>query len=402
MTLPKEYKTIKSLADCRQNILMVGPSGCGKTWLAERLAADLDMDFAAVSCSSGMSESQVAGWLLPTGEGGRFEYAPSDFVRIYENGGVFLFDEIDSADPNTLTFINAALANGTMHIPQRLGNSTVKRHADCIILAAANTYGNGADMVYVGRNQLDGATLDRFRSGIVAMDYDADVEESLVHPSVLTWGRAIRAKIRELGLRRILSTRVMRDFSIMVDKAEWTKADCERAYFADWPEDERVRLEDLPWPDAKPKAKPKSRPKPKPEAKPKADEKPSKTDPKPEQAKQKVALAVHHNVEKHGIELYFKDKPDQDVLDLLKCNKWRWAFRRKCWYKVYSAEASAFAADLAKRFGQDPGEVEREAEAKPEPEPQAEDPKPTEDAKVGGLAWNQVKPAYAVQKRFAG
>jgi hypothetical protein len=39
-----------------------------------------------------------------------------------------------------------------------------------VCIAAANTFGTGADRQYVGRNQLDESTLDRFRIGQIELD----------------------------------------------------------------------------------------------------------------------------------------------------------------------------------------------------------------------------------------
>jgi cobaltochelatase CobS len=240
--LPREFETILQLASQRVNVLMVGPAGCGKTYLAEKVAEALSLPFHTVSCSVGMSESTLAGWLLPTGSAGRFEYHASPFVECYEKGGVFLFDEIDGADPNTLTFLNAALANGHMTIPQRLGNAVVKRHKDFVCLAAANTFGLGADMKYVGRNQLDAATLDRFRAGVVTMDYDPRVEAALCDAEVLAWGQAIRKQIAQHGIERIMSMRTLIAFSKMKEAYGWGADRWSAQYFCDWTADEKSRL----------------------------------------------------------------------------------------------------------------------------------------------------------------
>ena len=159
-----------------------------------------------------MSEGQLLGRLVsPIGEGGTFEYVRSEFVRCYEEGGVFLFDEVDGADSNTLLVLNAALANGHMAVSNRPGNPVAMKHKDFVCIAAANTYGTGADRQYVGRNQLDESTLDRFRIGQVEMDYDAEIEAMLCPDDnlrlILT---EVRNKIRLAGLRRIISTRFMR------------------------------------------------------------------------------------------------------------------------------------------------------------------------------------------------
>lgn len=237
----KAFARIMQGAALRQNILLVGPAGCGKTKVAHQVSEGLSLPFASLSCSAGMSESQLLGWLLPVGENGRFEYVSSDFVHAYEHGGVFLLDELDAADENVLLVINQALANGAFYLPQRRSNPKVTRHPDFVLIAAANTFGHGADMMYSGRNKLDGATLDRFRANIVPMDYDADLESALVSKDVLTWGRAIRSAISEKKLRRVMSTRAMLDFTAQ-QSAGLTVGDWEKSYFADWTRDELTKI----------------------------------------------------------------------------------------------------------------------------------------------------------------
>ena len=243
-TLPACFDRIVQLASRRRNILLVGPAGCGKTFIASKVAESLSLDFASQSCTEGMSESYLTGWMLPIGKGGQFVYVPAQFIERFEKGGVFLLDEIDSSDPNVLLVINQALANGEIFIPQRHTNPRVVRHKDFVCIAAANTYGNGADEMYVGRNQLDAATLDRFRAGIIKMEYDERVEKAIVNPEVLAWGLEIRKRIKDHRMRKIMSTRVMLDLSEMTENCEWKREDWEESFFADWSEDEvrRVRF----------------------------------------------------------------------------------------------------------------------------------------------------------------
>ncbi len=230
------------LAKHRKNVLMIGPSGCGKTHLGDdvaKLCEEKKLEFAFISCSAGMSEGQLLGRLLPVGRGGKFQYVISDFVRLFENGGVFLFDEIDAADSNTLLIINAALANGKMAVPNRPEKPYAERHPDFICLAAANTYGTGADRQYVGRNQLDEATLDRFRIGQIEMDYDPQVEEMLCPDKALRERlQGYRANIRKCnGIRRIVSTRFLKD-AYEMKEAGWTDERIDKALFAGWSKDE--------------------------------------------------------------------------------------------------------------------------------------------------------------------
>lgn len=236
-----EFEQVLVSASAGLNVLLIGPAGCGKTHLAHQLAESLDRKFASVSCTAGMSESVLTGWMLP-GDGGAFEYVASDFVRMYEEGGVFLFDEIDAADPNTLLFINQALANGSFYLPQRKGATRVSRHADFVCVAAANTFGTGANMVYAGREKLDESTLDRFRAGSVVLDYDREFEKSAVDKDLLKWGWGVRERIQSARLSRVMSTRFLLDGTKLI-RAGRTVDQVKETYFIGWKPDERKKVE---------------------------------------------------------------------------------------------------------------------------------------------------------------
>lgn len=240
--MPSVFEDIVCMAKSRKNILLVGPAGCGKTFIAEMVAKHLGLRFGTVSVSAGVSESALIGRLLPTGAAGKYEYTGAEFVDFFENGGVFLIDEADAGDPNTLLILNQGLANGRLPIPVRMGKPYAKRHKDTIIIAAANTWGHGADRQYVGRQQLDAAFMDRFRAGQTAMDYDREVEQKLLRPEVFSWGWSVRNKVRALGLRRVVSTRVLLDFTDMVRDGR-SFANCKRSFFADWKQDEVAQVD---------------------------------------------------------------------------------------------------------------------------------------------------------------
>lgn len=194
------------------NVLIVGPAGCGKTHLAQQVAKALNRRFGMISGSAGASESQLMGWLLPT-DGGKFEYRPSDFVECYEEGNsVFLLDEFDGFDGNMLMCINSPLAGGPLFVPQRAGNPHVKRGENVSIICTANTYGTGADPIYSGRNQLDGATLDRFI--VVEMTYAHALETDMAKAAGLKADQierfhTLRSKVENAGLLRVISTRAL-------------------------------------------------------------------------------------------------------------------------------------------------------------------------------------------------
>lgn len=237
--LPPEFKTMLELASSRIPILLVGPAGCGKTYLCEKIAEALDLDYSDQSCSEGMSESVFNGLLLPVGKAGAFEHVTSPFMERYEKGGVMLLDELDAGDPNLFTYINKAIANESYTVPQRWLKPVVKKHEDFVLVGAANTYGHGADSMYVGRNQLDAATLDRFKVGLLTLDYNTEVEESLAGRELCEWAWAIRGKIRQNKLRRVMSTRVIKNLAEMTARHKWERADWEKAYFTGWSDADR-------------------------------------------------------------------------------------------------------------------------------------------------------------------
>lgn len=242
--LPPEFQRMVELASARIPIMLVGPAGCGKTYLAEKLGEALGLEVSDQSCSEGMSESVFNGRLLPIGERGAFDHVPSPFMQRYETGGVMLLDEIDAGDPNLFTYINKAVANSSYTVEQRWKKPRVKKHPDFVLVAAANTFGHGADAMYVGRNQLDAATLDRFKVGLITMDYSKEVEESLAPSDLLKWAWGIRDKIRESKIRRIMSTRVVKDLAAMTEMYKWTREQWERSYFAGWSESERKLVQE--------------------------------------------------------------------------------------------------------------------------------------------------------------
>ena len=242
----KEFPNILDLADLRMNIFLFGPTGCGKSHVCEQLAESLGLPFGFVSCTAGMSEGVIGGKLLPVGKGGAFDYVVSEFVKFYENGGVFLLDEIDAADPNVLLFINAALASEKCPVSNRIASPYAKKHEDFICIAAANTAGTNADRLYSGRNKLDASTLDRFQVGKIMMDYDIEVEKMLCpDEELLARCHVIRESLENNRLERAMSTRFIRDAYRMKTEKNWDIEKIDRAYFSGWREDEmnKVKVE---------------------------------------------------------------------------------------------------------------------------------------------------------------
>jgi hypothetical protein len=243
VTLPVVYDRVMQLAASRRNILLVGPAGCGKTFLAKLVADSLKLKFGSVSCTAGMSESHLLGRSIPDFHKGLSRFQGTDFLDCYENGGVFLLDEIDAADPNLLLAINSAIANGYCNVPNRPDKPRAIRHKDFVMIATANTFGRGATRVYAGRNQLDDATLDRFRIGVIECTYEPAIEAVVCSDDALRNRlQTMRAKIEAAGLRRTLSTRFLEDAQIMVKEQGWTIEAVVETFLQGWTSDERTKV----------------------------------------------------------------------------------------------------------------------------------------------------------------
>lgn len=174
---------------------LVGPAGSGKTTAAKQVAQIMKVAFYAENRVT--SEFKLLGFINAQGK-----YVRTQFRDAYEKGGVFLFDEVDASDPDAMVALNSAIENGVCPFPDKL----VEMHKDFICIAAGNTFGRGADRAYVGRNQLDASTLDRFC--IIEVDYDEALELKLAgHPEWTQYVQKVRAAVEAEKVRHIVSPR---------------------------------------------------------------------------------------------------------------------------------------------------------------------------------------------------
>ena len=196
-------------------------------------------------CSGGISEGHLLGRLLPTGEAGQFEYSHAVLSKAYEQGGLCCLEEVDSSDPNVLLCVNNALATQRMALPNRVNDWFAARHEDFVLTIVGNTWGAGADRMYVGRQQLDEAFLDRFRLRTVDVTYDEGLEQKLcpdddLRNEFLRW----RAAIVNHKLRRVISTRTLHRAQEDLT-AGWSQEKITDWFFAGWPEDEMKLVRDF-------------------------------------------------------------------------------------------------------------------------------------------------------------
>jgi MoxR-like ATPase len=193
----EKYETVLKAVANDVPVMLVGPAGSGKTTLCEQVAEALDKRFYFTGAVA--SEYKLSGFVDAQGR-----IVSTAFREAYKNGGLFLFDEVDASMPQAIMAFNAALANGHCDFPG--DTEPTKRHPDFRVVAAANTFGRGADRQYVGRNQLDAASLDRF--AVIELDYDEEMETALAGNK--QWSKRIqriRKEIQKQQVRHIVSPR---------------------------------------------------------------------------------------------------------------------------------------------------------------------------------------------------
>jgi len=209
-------------------VMLVGPAGSGKTTACEHAAQALGLPFYTNGALTGAHE--LMGYKDAAGT-----YHGTPFRAAFEGGGVYLMDEMDRSDPAAVLSLNSALANGFAAFPDRA--EPVKAHADFIPVVAANTFGRGADRLYIGANQLDASTLDRF--AVLSWDYDEALERALAGDDAWTaYVQAARAAAVDLKIRHVISPRasmsgaVMRraglPFDMVAEAALWKGLDKEQ------------------------------------------------------------------------------------------------------------------------------------------------------------------------------
>lgn len=190
-----QFEELITIVRTGLNVFLTGPAGSGKTTAANQCAKALNIPFYFTGAIA--SEFKLTGFIDANGK-----IVSTEFRKAYENGGLFLFDEIDGSFPQAVLAFNAALANDYMDFPDK----RIKRHKNFYCIAAANTYGQGADRQYVGRNQLDAASIDRFI--FIDWKYDEAMERKLADDDKwVDYVQSIRRVIEKKEIRHIVSPR---------------------------------------------------------------------------------------------------------------------------------------------------------------------------------------------------
>lgn len=172
---PRQLGFVVRLVNAGIPVYLYGPTGSGKSVIARMVAEHFfgTRDaYGEIPLSCGVSRTDLFGNWNASGFVGR------PLTRIYSEGGVFCFEEIDAADPNILLAVNNAVANDQLF--NTSNGETLDRSGKFFPIATANTLGNGATSNFSAREGLDGSTIDRFKYGRVEIDYNPEIEMGIV------------------------------------------------------------------------------------------------------------------------------------------------------------------------------------------------------------------------------
>ena len=197
------FETVLKFVMADEPVMLVGPAGTGKNVICKQIAKAMNLDFYFTNAVT--QEYKLTGFIDANGH-----FHETEFYKAFKNGGVFMLDEIDASIPEVLIILNAAIANRYFDFP----NGKIEAHPDFRIIAAGNTFGTGASYTYVGRNQLDGASLDRF--ALLHIGYSERIENSLTDDKeLLKFVREFRKICERNEINHIVSYRTINRLSKM-------------------------------------------------------------------------------------------------------------------------------------------------------------------------------------------
>ncbi len=190
--------TLIKLLVSKVNVYLHGPAGSGKTTAARKAAKAIsailgrEIPFYAFSCDETMQTFALLGYRSAKDD----QVVRTQFRDAWENGGVLLLDELDTA-PGLITVLNMALDSDQCAFPDGL----ITRHEDFYFVGGGNTVGKGATTEYVARNRQDAATMNRFF--MLAWHYDEALELAAAGVDQSAWVKHVqklRAAVKALGV----------------------------------------------------------------------------------------------------------------------------------------------------------------------------------------------------------
>lgn len=196
----EKFETVLKFVANNEPVYLSGPAGSGKNVICKQVAQALGLNFYFTNAVT--QEYKLTGFTDAMGN-----YQPTQFYKAFTEGGLFMLDEMDASIPEVLVILNAAIANRYFDFPAPIGFK--EAHPNFRVIAAGNTTGHGADYEYVGRNQLDQASLDRF--AFINIDYSEVIENNVAEgdTELADFCRDFRRSAKQAGLSITVSYRAI-------------------------------------------------------------------------------------------------------------------------------------------------------------------------------------------------
>ena len=208
----KEFDKIVTLLGLKMAVYLYGPAGTGKSNLAKQIAKYLKLNFYPMSTIT--QEFKFTGY-----QDGNGLFHDTNFYKAVKFGGVFFIDEMDSCSSDVLIGLNACLANGYFDFP----HETIDCHENFVVISAGNTTGHGATADYVGRQQLDLSTLDRFLS--IKIDYDTNIDLAVAKndQALVDFAHALRKASEQTEITILMSYRAIGNIAKLIELFDLTE-----------------------------------------------------------------------------------------------------------------------------------------------------------------------------------
>lgn len=218
LAVQNEHSTIKDFQKMLDdilggnNIFLVGPAGTGKTFTAEAICKVLygpvGEYMEVINCSQWTSPRDLIGG--ETIEG----YKEGGLINAWKDGKLLVLDELPKLDPNTAGLLNDALAKtghrgATAPTLTSAARKVYPKHARFGVVATGNITGKKTSSKYGGNNRQDASLIDRFAGSYYWVDFNRDLERSLVYEPVFSIFDAIRDVLLKEDIENDVTLRVM-------------------------------------------------------------------------------------------------------------------------------------------------------------------------------------------------